>query len=132
MRLFVQFSRFAVIGAIATGLQYLVLVLLVRSNLAGAVAASSIGFATSSLLNYLLNRRFTFRSAKRHAHALPRFLAVAGVGLCINGLLMWLLSYPIELHYLIAQMAATAGTLLWNYSMNRLWTFAEPMPSKLP
>lgn len=132
MNLFRQFTRFAVIGAFATGLQYLILILLVQGGLAGAVMASSIGFAISSAFNYLLNRRFTFRSARSHTHALPRFMAVAAIGLCINGLLMWLFSSPLELHYLVAQLLATGATLVWNYSMNRLWTFSKAMPSNVP
>lgn len=127
MKLVEQFSRFAAVGALATGIQYLMLILLVQSDLAGAVLASSIGFVTSSLFNYALNRRFTFRSGKDHASALPRFMTVAVLGLCINASLMWLLSSSVKFHYLVAQLVATAATLVWNYSINRLWTFSEPM-----
>jgi putative flippase GtrA len=127
-----QFTRFAAIGALATGLQYLILILLVQGQLAGAVIASSIGFTASSFINYLLNRRYTFRSDRSHSHALPRFMTVASIGLGINAVLMWLFSVLLGFHYLVAQLAATGGALVWNYSMNRAWTFSKAMPSNLP
>lgn len=132
MTAFRQFTRFVVVGAVATGLQYLILILLVQGRLAGPVLASNTGFVTSSLFNYLLNRRYTFRSDRAHAHALPRFMAVASVGLGINASLMWLFASQIGAHYLVAQVAATGGALVWNYAMNRLWIFSKAAPSNLP
>ena len=67
--------RFLLVGGTATAMQYAVLVALVRWAGVGPTLASCIGFVLSAVLNYALNRRFTFRSQARHAQALPRFAA---------------------------------------------------------
>jgi len=123
-----EFVRFAAIGGLATAIQYATLILLFQLELAGAVVASSLGFALSALANYALNRTFTFQSTRPHFEALPRFAAVALLGLCINAALVWAFHVTADLHYLVAQVLATCGTLLWNYSVNRIWTF--PMQSR--
>lgn len=124
MSRFEQFLRFAVIGGIATAIQYVILIVLVQAGVAGAVAASSIGFVLSALANYALNRSFTFNSTKAHAEALPKFAMVAVLGLGINTGLIWLFHAFVGLHYLPAQVLATCGTLLWNFTLNRIWTFS--------
>jgi putative flippase GtrA len=128
-----QFLRFALIGGVATAIQYAVLIILVQAQVSGAVGASAIGFTLSALANYTLNRRFTFHSTRAHVEALPRFTAVALLGLAINTGLIWLFHVPLALHYLVAQVLATCGTLLWNYSLNRVWTFSGPsLPREAP
>ena len=76
--------RFGLVGALATGVQYLILVLLVRWAGAWPPAASVVGFLASAVGNYLLNYYFTFRSRRRHGPAAMKFLILAGVGLVLN------------------------------------------------
>ena len=125
MRLAPQFFRFVIIGGLATAVQYVLLVVLVHAGM-HAVLASSIGFAISAVVNYLLNRRFTFGVEVKHARALPRFLLVALSGLACNGLLLALFVGPAGLHFVPAQLIATAGTLVWNFVLHRAWTFTHP------
>ena len=120
-----EFARFVIVGVLATALQYLILIGLVRVAHMDAVLASSLGFALSACLNYWLNRRYTFRSGTPHSQALPRFMLVASSGLLINATAMWLVSAHV--HYLLAQAVASACTLAWNYFLNRIWTFATPL-----
>jgi putative flippase GtrA len=77
----------------------------------------------SALLNYYLNHRLTFRSKELHRAALPRFAAIAAVGLGINALLLWVLSERGRFPYLAAQVLATAVVLVWNFGANKKWTF---------
>lgn len=119
-----QFVSFLMVGGLATALQYLILIALVQLGSADVVMASSIGFAISAIFNYLLNRRMTFRSSRAHTQALPRFMVVACTGLILNALCLSLLHDQVGLHYLIAQVIATIVTLVWNFVLNRLWTFS--------
>jgi putative flippase GtrA len=124
--LLARLVRFGLVGALATALQYVILVLLVRGLGTWPVIASGIGFVTSAGANYLLNYHFTFRSQRRHATAALKFLILATVGLAINSLLMQVL-VAAGWHYLLAQVCATAVVFLWNFVGNSLWTFgAEP------
>jgi putative flippase GtrA len=118
--------RFALVGATATLIQYLVLIVLVRLLAVAPAAASALGFVISAGFNYLLNYRFTFRSQRRHGPALAKFVALAGVGLGLNSLTVQVL-VSLGWHYLLAQIVATAVVFLWNFVGNNLWTFgAEP------
>ncbi|MCA1926054.1 MAG: GtrA family protein [Thiobacillus sp.] len=120
-----QFARFGAIGAVGTLTHYALLLALVQAAGVDAVAASALGAAAGAGVNYALNYRYTFRSARRHREALPRFLAIAAAGLALNTFLMWLLVEGLRLHYFAAQLVATAGVLGWNFLANRHWTFGK-------
>ena len=122
-----EFVRFLTVGGVCTALQYLILIALVSTAATDTAVASSIGFSFSALLNYQLNRRYTFRSDRSHRQAAPRFLIVLGVGLLLTYSLMQMLANGIGLHYLLAQVGTTGVVLIWNFGINRLWTFpAQP------
>jgi putative flippase GtrA len=125
VRLAAQFTMFSAVGVIAAIGHYGTLVALSELAAADPVPASLAGFIVGGVISYLLNYRFTFRSAKQHREALSKFLVVATVGFFLNGLLMWLLTGPVDLHYLVAQLFATGGVLVWTFSCNKLWTFNE-------
>ena len=129
MKIAEQFFRFLAVGGAATALHYLILVALVQLELAGPVAASSIGFTISAAFNYALNRLLTFKSDASHVSALPKFALVAGTGLILNGAIIWLLLATGMVHYLVAQVFATGVTLVWNFALNRLWTFRTSIQS---
>lgn len=120
--LFARFTSFAIVGAIATGIQYLILFMLVNWARSDPVWASSIGFVVSAFANYFLNYRYTFRSSQRHGPALIKFMALASIGLILNSIIMHSLTVA-GLYYLIAQVCTTVCVLLWNFAGNSLWTF---------
>jgi len=120
-----QFVRYAAVGAIGTLVHYGVLVVLVQSQAAGALIASTIGFGAGALVNYLLNYYLTFRSRERHHEALAKFMTVALLGLAVNAAVMALLAGALGLHYLLAQLVATAVVLAAGFLANRWWTFGR-------
>lgn len=120
-----QFARFGGVGAVGTACHYLVLLALVEGFAVGPVLASTCGAVTGALVNYVLNRRFTFASTRPHREALPRFMAVAVAGFALNAILMAALLAP-GLHYFAAQLGATAAVLVFNFVVNRAWTFRPP------
>ena len=118
-----QFLAFAFIGAIGTGVHYALLMLLVYSQWAPVTVATTIGFAAGAAVNYGLNYTFTFGSCRPHLQALPMFLAVAAIGAVLNVAIVWVLASAAGLHFLLAQVVATAVVLMWNFGANRTWTF---------
>src|SRR5262245_8016411 len=75
-----QFLTFAAVGAVGTAAHFAVLVLLVEALDFSPAAATTVGFVCGAVVNYALNRRFTFVSARSHRAALPQFLLVAALG----------------------------------------------------
>lgn len=120
--LFGKFVRFGLVGALATAIQYLVLVALVDGTGMWPPEASAVGFVLSAGVNYLLNYHFTFRSDQQHAPAAAKFLTLTIVGLSLNATLMQVL-VDVGWHYLLAQVCVTAVVFLWNFVGNSLWTF---------
>ncbi len=120
-----QFLLFAGVGAIGTVGHYTTLIILVQLWLVDPVFASSLGFVVGAVINYILNYHFTFQSNKRHAEALTKFLLVATIGAGINGYIMYIGVENTTINYLVVQIFATCVVLLWNYIVNKLWTFAH-------
>lgn len=118
-----QFLRFVLVGGGATALMYALLIIQVEWLHWPVVAASSLAYLLSALCNYAANYHYTFASQARHQLALPRFFAIALVGLALNGALMALFVHGLHWHYLIGQVLATGLVLLWNFAANRRWTF---------
>lgn len=114
--------RFVIVGGSATLLQYLLLVLFVELHLLTPVLASPLAFGLSAIANYLLNYHFTFASRAAHTSTLPKFIAVASLGLIINSV-----SFAIFLslvpHYLAAQIIATVLTLGVNFLLHKFWIY---------
>jgi putative flippase GtrA len=121
--MFAQFLRYAGAGAVGTAAHYAILVALVQSGAAGAVAASTAGAIAGAAINYALNHRVTFASGVPHARALPRFAAVAALGIAVNALVVAAVLALAGPHYLVAQVAATLTVLATGYLANRAWTF---------
>jgi putative flippase GtrA len=120
-----QFLLYAGVGAIGTLGHYTILIILVQLWAMDPVVASCLGFVVGAIINYLLNYHFTFQSNKRHSEALTKFLIVAVVGVGLNGLIMYAGVDYTDFNYLIVQIFATAVVLLWNFTVNKLWTFTH-------
>ena len=116
---------FVMVGGFATGVHYALMSLLIWLVDCPLVLASGIGFAVSAVANYALNARLTFRSRESHAKTLPRFVVTALLGLVINTVLLAFLA-SLGMHPAPAQLLTTLGVLLWNYTINALWTFKNP------
>lgn len=119
-----RFARFACVGAVATALQYAVLVALVEFAALPATVASTVGFACGAVANYLLNRAWTFGARGSHARAAPRFAAMAAAGLALNAAVMAALHDLATLPYLLAQVLATGACLWFNYRVASRWVYA--------
>lgn len=114
---------FVAVGGTATLIQYLLLVLLIEVAGRGEILAAGLAYGLAAGANYLLNYYFTFSAAGSTGHdrALPRFVIAACIGLGINTLCFSLL-VPL-MHYLLAQVGATAVTLIVNFVLHQFWIY---------
>lgn len=118
-----QFASFTAVGVAGTVAHYCVLIALIYVLQLHPVPASAAGFAVGALVNYGLNYRLTFRSTKMHRESMPKFFIVAIAGLMLNTAIMAVMTTTLRLHYLVAQVFATGCVLIWNFTVNRRWTF---------
>lgn len=119
-----KFGRFLVIGGIATALHYAVFAVCVYGFDMAPVPASSTGFLLSALVNYFLNKRYTFQSDRAHRQALPRFAVTALMGLLWNAVLLALF-VQIGMMVWLAQVITTIAVLGWNFIVNARWAFNQ-------
>lgn len=123
--IFSQFIVYAGIGSIGTAAHYLLLLLLVEGIKVAAYQGAVAGFVLGAVINYYLNHRITFRSAKRHHEALPKFLTVAAIGVLVTGWLIAFATEQLHIHYFIAQLITTVLLLCLTFVGNRIWTFRD-------
>lgn len=120
-----QFFRFALVGALCTAIQYLLLAACVEWLGFDAVTASTAGYLVSAVVNYLLSRSYTFASGEPHGTLVWKYVTVLGLGLLLNGLFMQLLHGYLQWHYVLAQLVATGVVLVTNFCAHRIWTFSR-------
>jgi putative flippase GtrA len=118
-----RFLRFLAVGGFSTLCQYATLAALVEIGGYDATPASAIGYAAGAVVNYLLNRRWTFRSDMRHRESLVRFICMVAVGSLCNVALMHVLAGGAGINYMAAQVLVTAVILLLNFFLSASWVF---------
>lgn len=120
--MWLQFSRFTLVGVVATLCHFTVLIILVEQFAWSAVLATVPAFVSGAIVGYFLNTWFTFQQGQS-AQALLRYLVIATLTLMLNLAVMWLLHDHYGLHYLFAQIMGTGAAFMVNFFANRRWTF---------
>jgi putative flippase GtrA len=118
------FGLYLLVGALATAVHYAVLLVLVEAAGLPAAPSAAFGAICGALAAYAGNHRYTFSRRAKHRRALPRFLTVAAAAAAANGALVWAGTVPLGLHYLAAQVLATAVIVTGGFALNRGWSFA--------
>ena len=116
--------RFLLVGGSATALQYSIMAALIYSVAMGAVLASGIGFLISAGFNYWANAHFTFQQKGGHQQSLPRFLVTLAAACLINVVVLYGLT-RLGVQLILSQLITTAVVLIWNYTINAVWTFRK-------
>jgi len=120
-----RLTHFLLVGALATGLQYVVYGALLQLSAWPAMLASMVGSLAGSVLSYALNYHLTFRSNRSHVSAVPRFYAMVAGAFVLNAGLVGILVDGLALNPWLGQVIATAACLVWNYAISRNWVFSE-------
>ena len=121
-----EIVKFTIVGGISTGFHYLVLLIAVEVLSLTPVTATMIGYCAGAVVNYILNPRYTFRSAAKHRSAIPKFIIMASCGFVINVTCMYLFESILSIFYMVSQIIATACVFIWNFTVSKLWAFANP------
>jgi putative flippase GtrA len=120
---FWELLRFGWVGTLTLGIYVVELWLLDRFCDLPTWLDATFAYGPCLVINYLLQRTFTFRSGKRHSLAGPRYLVIQLGGLAINSGFIWLGAEVLHWPFLVAQFAALATLALWSYLGQKLWAF---------
>lgn len=138
-----RFVKFAIVGGVGTLVDYLVFNLAAFLVGLPEILSQGISFAAAVTSNFILNRNWTFRDArsKRLRVQLGQYLLVNLIGLLIRTpIFAWLattlhtvmdpLQLPLDINaswlaHNLALAGAIAVVMLWNYFVNRRWTFGD-------
>ena len=117
------FLLYCVIGASGATLDFCLYSLLVKTLTCDYQAANAIGYASGTLLSFILNARFNFRVADRMARRLFSFLCVAGLGWLASAGLLQALIGDLELNKYLAKFTTLIAVVTLQYNLNRRFSF---------
>lgn len=125
--LLAQLAKFGVVGALATFIDFVVLIALTELGGWDPVLSAAVSFVVSVVFNYVASMRFVFtrREDLGRAEELVIFVALSVVGLLINEALMWLGTSALSLNYVLVKVVATALVMLWNFCSRKRWLEAH-------
>ena len=136
----IQFVKFGIVGVTNTAVDWIVFYLLIHTFLPNEIHAKIISFFVAVLNSYLWNTIWTFKkeygkavgtkSLASHKRTIfIKFLVVSLVGWGINvGAYSWATSnidIAIFSKQLLPLVIASGAAIVWNFFINKLWTFKK-------
>lgn len=129
------FGRYAIVGGLGTAVDIGVLFVLTElSGIDPQINSCLFSlFVTAAFIaavgnNYILNRIWTFKSQDSNLSAqFFRFLIVSLGGFLLTQALMWLI-VKLGVWYILAKASTSMAVLIWNFGLNRMWTFRQTTP----
>lgn len=120
------FFRFAVAGAIATGVDMAVTVALIPWT-PHYLWANTAGFAIANLVQFAIVHRWVFAAATRMSwrEAYLASLGISLMGLVLSNVLVFMLVDYAHCHILLAKLVTAFATLLFNFGLRRMLVYAS-------
>ncbi len=121
-----QVLKFGVVGFLAFGIDYGLLMLLSQVVGMDPVISAGISFCVSLVFNYLASMRFVFkhREDMSRSREFIIFLILSAIGLGINELIMWLgVQFLGNNAFAVTatKVFATAVVMVWNFVSRKRW-----------
>jgi putative flippase GtrA len=118
--------RFAIVGALNTGVDIAIFSLFFYAFDASLIAANSIGYLSAVSNSFVFNKYWTFSETRRHGRIHYQFslflvLGLIGLGLS-NGIVWSLASYVPEI---IAKLLSVGVLFVWNFGTSRFIVFSR-------
>lgn len=119
-----RFARFGIVGASGMVVDFGVTWLCKEKLHWNKYLSNSLGFILAATNNYFWNRLWTFQSESVEiVREYSTFVLIALVGLGLNNLIIWLLHEKARLNFYLSKLIAIGCVMVWNFSMNYLFTF---------
>lgn len=122
-----QFIKFALVGVVNTMIDFSVYAGFVLWFDVHYLLANIFAFIAAASNSYLLNRRWTFRSADPRWRAqAAKYFTVLAIGFGLNELILYALVEHGSFGKFVGKGIAIVVVLFWNFGANKLWTFTRP------
>jgi putative flippase GtrA len=120
-----QFLLYCVIGASGVTLDFGTYSLLVKTGRLDYQAANAIGYASGTLLSFILNARFNFRVTDKIPLRLISFFSIAFLGWLVSAGLLHLLIGRLGFDKYLSKFATLIVVVLLQYNLNRRLSFRK-------
>jgi len=116
LRLIGQMFRFGIVGGIAFGIDFGLLVLLTSVFHIHYLVSASISFTVALVFNYFASMRFVFmhRQGVSRVREFIIFAALSILGLGINDFIMWV-GVTLGIDYRLVKFAASGIVMVYNF-----------------
>ncbi|QLD86201.1 GtrA family protein [Natronomonas halophila] len=125
----VRLRRFAAVGALAAGVQLVLLWLLVDMGELNYIVAAFLAIETTIIFQYVLNNAWTFHADRKterwsYVYGLVKTNIVRGSAIPIQLFVLYVFVAFGSLQYLVANAIAIAATGLYRYVLDARWTWS--------
>jgi len=118
-----QLWRYGVVGLLSAIVDFGILYLLTDKLNFYYLWSATISFIIAASLNYYLNKTWTFKVGGQLAKQMTVFLLIAGSGILLNNLILYLLVEYGHWWYIYAKIIAAAIVTISNFFGNKYFTF---------
>ena len=132
-QLLTEAVAYAAVSAVAFGVDFAILYLLVETAGWHYLLAATCSFLTGAVVAYVLSTRLVFRFRRLSDRRLEFtvFAGIGVIGVVINGIVMYVVVEAFGVQYLIAKVAAASLTFGTNFLLRR-WALFSPRPVATP
>jgi putative flippase GtrA len=120
-----QFLLYCLIGFSGVGLDFGIYSLLVHARPLNFQTANAAGYASGTLLSFILNARFNFRVTDKIPLRMMIFFGVALLGWLVSAGLLQILIGSYGFNKYFAKFATLVVVVLLQYNLNRLFSFRK-------
>ena len=121
----IQILKYGAVGLTSAVFDFGILIFLTEVVDFYYLYSATTSFVIAALVNYYLNRVWTFRSSGKKLKQLPIFFMVAIIGLLLNNFILWLGVETLHWYYIFAKVVATAIVTIFNFLGNKYLTFKQ-------
>ncbi len=115
--LFIQIFKFAIVGVVATLIDFIFLYLFKELCHLPILLANTLSFVISVLYNYWASLTFVFdvNREKSKKKNFIFFIICSIIGLLLNDLIVWIITDILHIYYMISKVIATIFVMVFNF-----------------
>lgn len=118
-----QFIKYAISGTINTLITLIAYNLLIQINV-NYMISNATGYILGIISGFALDKRWVFKSNKKNSILFIKFIIVNLTTLIFSSVILFILVNKLYFNNVVAQLIATVTTGIFNYMLNKLWTFS--------